>query len=157
MRKEQFCDIKGSLWHYNYRLVVKLWFLIPELGLPGGWPSWRAPRGCTRPGSGTSQRHAPARAAGRWWRWCGCACASSWADPDPCRALETCLHHSRHSSPVHSAPRHTCLRTSRYLWIRSFEYFVIFKTICYKYELKYRRKIKTERWVEMKTVVPTFQ
>ncbi len=95
--------------------VDLLWFLLPELGLPGGSPSWRAPRGCTRPGSGTSRRHAPAHAAGRWWRWCGCACASSWADR-PCMALESCLHRSLRSSSARSVPRHTCLRTSRYLF-----------------------------------------
>lgn len=88
---------------------------LPELGLRGGSPSWRAPRGCTRLGNGTFQRHAPARAAGRWWRWCGCACVSSWA-AHPCLGPETCLHRSLYSSSARSVPDHICLQIGRSLW-----------------------------------------
>ena len=93
---------------YNYRCVQ---ILLPELWPPEGSLSWQAPHGCTHLGSGTSQRHAPARAAGRWWRWCGCACASSWAGL-LCPTPETCLHRSRHTSLARSVPHHTCSRIS---------------------------------------------
>lgn len=80
---------------------------LPGLGLRGDSPSWPAPPGCTRLGSGTFRRLAPARAAGRWWRWCGCVCVSSWADR-LCLAPETCFRHCLHPSSARSGPRHTC-------------------------------------------------
>lgn len=99
------------------RLMLLLLMLgfIPELGLQGGSPSWPAPHGCTHLGSGTSQRHAPAHAAGRLWRWCGSVCVSSWAD-HLCMALKTCLHRFLHPSSIHSVPPRTCLWISQYLF-----------------------------------------
>lgn len=93
-------------------------FLLPELGPPAGSPSWRAPRGCRRLGSGTSRRHAPAHAAGRWWRWCGCVGASSWAGR-PCTTPEICLRRSPRSFSTRSALHRTCLRTVQYLFTRT--------------------------------------
>lgn len=104
------CQLNSTHSHSLLIFVHAHTFLLPERGPLGGWPSWRAPRGCTRPGSGTSQRRAPARAAGRWWRWCGCVGASSWAGR-PCRTPETCLHHSPRSSSARSALRRTCSQT----------------------------------------------
>ena len=52
----------------------------PERAPRASWSWWRAPRGCTRPDSGTSRRRARARAAETWWTWCDCvdACCSFW-------------------------------------------------------------------------------
>lgn len=78
---EQFCGFCYSIY-------------VPVLGPQGGWPSWRAPHGCTHQGSETSQTHTPAHGVGMWWMWCGFACAFSSVAPYP-----TALENSRHSQP----------------------------------------------------------